>query len=83
MAACARSVMLIAAFVILSVVVLLGSVLALLHSRTRNRAVWHWPLATLHGLFAITGLGCLVLALVRPPRGLHQGSASFGIGVYA
>ncbi len=71
------------AFVILSVVVLLGSVLAHLHSQTGNRTEWHWPLATLHGLFAITGLGCLVLALVRSPRGLDQGNASFGIGAAA
>ncbi|MGC2462908.1 MAG: hypothetical protein WA446_18355 [Steroidobacteraceae bacterium] len=78
-----RSVMLGTAFVILSVVVLLGSVLAHLHSQTGNRTEWHWPLATLHGLFAITGLGCLVLALVRSPRGLDQGNASFGIGAAA
>jgi hypothetical protein len=75
--------MLVGAFVILAVVVVLGCVLTDLHSRTGDRAEWHWPLATLHGLFAITGLGCLVLALARSPRGLDQGNASFGIGAAA
>ena len=75
--------MLIAAFTILSVVVLLGSVLAHLRSQTGNRTEWHWPLATLHGFFAVAGLECLVLALVRSPRGLDQGNASFGIGAAA
>ncbi len=75
--------MLVAAFTILSVVVLLGSVLAHLHSQTGNRTEWHWPLATLHGLFAILGLMCLVLALARSPRGLDQGNGSFGIGAAA
>ena len=75
--------MLVAAFTILSVVVLLGSVLAHLHSQTGNRTEWHWPLATLHGLFAVAGLECLFLALARSPRGLDQGNASFGIGAAA
>jgi hypothetical protein len=63
-----RSIMLVPAFVILAVVVLLGCVLTDLHSRTGDRTEWHWPLATLHGLFAVAGLECLVLALVRSPR---------------
>ena len=83
MAACTVLFMLVAAFTILSVVVFLGSVLAHLHSQTGNRTEWHWPLATLHGLFAVAGLECLVLALVRSPRGLDQGNASFGIGAAA
>lgn len=82
-AACTVLFMLVAAFTILSVVVFLGSVLAHLHSQTGNRTEWHWPLATLHGLFAVAGLECLVLALVRSPRGLDQGNASFGIGAAA
>jgi len=75
--------MLVAAFIILAVVVLLGCVLTDLHSRTGDRAAWHWPLATLHGLLALLGLGCLLLALVRSPRLLDQGNASFGIGAAA
>jgi hypothetical protein len=71
--------MLLAAFVILAVVVLLGSVLAVLHSQTEGRAAPPWPLAVLHGLLAIGGLACLVLAL----RGLDKGTASFGIGAAA
>ena len=38
-----------------------------------------WPFAALHGLIGIGGLCCLVLALRGPPRGLEQGTASFGI----
>ncbi len=75
--------MLVAAFVILAVVVLLGSVLAHMHSQTGGKAAWHWPLATLHWLLALLGLGCLLLALVRSPRLLDQGNSSFGIGAAA
>ncbi len=71
--------MLIAAFVILGTAVLLGSVLAILHLHTQDAAAAPWPLAALHGLVAIGGLGCLVLALRGPPRGLDQGTASFGM----
>jgi len=71
-------VMLIAAFVILAVAVLLGSVLAVLHLQTESTTP-PWSLAALHGLFAIGGLSCLALALRGPPRGLDQGVASFGI----
>ena len=71
-------VMLVAAFVILGVVVLLGSVLAVLHLRVNAAATPSWPLAALHGLLAISGLWCLALALGGPPRGLDQGTASFG-----
>jgi len=70
-----RSIMLVAAFVILAVVVLLGCVLTDLHSRTGDRTEWHWPLATLHGFFAVAGFECLVLALVRSPRLLDHGNA--------
>jgi hypothetical protein len=72
-------VMLIAAFVILGTAVLLGTVLAVLHLRTDGAARPRWKLAALHGCFAIAGLGCLVLALRGPPRGLEQGAGSFGI----
>ena len=71
--------MLVAAFVILGVVVLLGSVLAVLHLRVNAATTPSWPLAALHGLLAIGGLCCLALALGGPPRGLDQGTASFGI----
>ena len=70
--------MLIAAFVILAVAVLLGSVLAVLHLQTQGSTP-PWSLAALHGLLAIGGLSCLVLALRGPPRGLDKGVASFGI----
>ena len=70
--------MLIAAFVILGVAVLLGSVLAVLHLQTEPGTP-PWSLAALHGLLAVGGLSCLALALRGPPRGLDQGVASFGI----
>jgi hypothetical protein len=70
--------MLVAAFVILGGAVLLGSVLAVLHLQTEGRATPPWRLAALHGLLAISGLGCLALALRGPPRGLDYGTASFG-----
>ena len=46
-------IMLVAAFVILAVVVLLGSVLAVLNLRTEGRASPPWSLAALHGLLGI------------------------------
>jgi hypothetical protein len=70
--------LIIAAFVILAVAVLLGSVLAVLHLQTEGSTP-PWSLAALHGLLAIGGLICLALALRGPPRGLDQGVASFGI----
>jgi hypothetical protein len=72
--------MLIAAFTILSITVLFGSVLAVLHLRSDGAAAPPpWKFAALHGLLAIAGLSCLAFALRGPPRGLDQGIASFGI----
>src|SRR5215469_10797960 len=71
-------VMLIAAFIILGIAVLLGSVLAVLHLQTESSTP-AWSLPALHGLLAVGGLSCLALALRGPPRGLDQGVASFGI----
>lgn len=71
--------MLIAAFVVLSTAILLGIVLAVLHLRSEGAAVPPWPLAGIHGLLAIGGFGCLLLALRGPPRGLGTGTASFGM----
>jgi hypothetical protein len=79
--------MLIAAFVILGFAVLLGSALAVLHLRAQSGAAasspiksWPvpWPVGALHGFLGIGGLVCLVLALRGPPRGIDQGTASFG-----
>jgi hypothetical protein len=79
--------MLIAAFIILGLAALLGAALAVLHLRmgragTSSRRPPQpppWPLAALHGLVAIGGLLCLAVALRGPPRGLDQGTTSFGI----
>ena len=71
--------MLIAAFIALGIAVSIGSGLAIQHLRTEGAKLLPWPLALLHVIFAIGGLGCLVLALRGPPRGLDQGTGSFGI----
>lgn len=71
--------MLIAAFIILGIAVSIGSGLAIQHLRTEGAKPPPWPLALLHALFAIGGLGCLLLALRGPPRGLDQGTGSFGM----
>jgi hypothetical protein len=73
------SFMLVAALIILALAALLGSALSVLHLRTKGAATPPWPLAALHGLLAIGGLCYLALALRGPPRGLDQGTASFGI----
>ena len=59
--------MLVATFVILTVAVLLGSVLAVAHLQTERHAPARSP-AALHGLVAISGLACFALALRGPPR---------------
>jgi hypothetical protein len=71
--------MLTAAFVILACAVALGALLAVLHLRTQRTAAPPWPLAALHGIAAVGGLGCLALALRGPPRGVELGTASFGV----
>lgn len=69
--------MLTVAFTTLLLAVLVGSLLAVLDMPT-GTATPHWPLAALHGIAALGGLGCLALALRGPVRGLDQGTASFG-----
>jgi hypothetical protein len=71
--------MLTAALTILTVAVLLGSALAVMYLRTDSAVAPPWTLAALHGLVAVAGLGCLVLALRGPPRGLAQDTAGFGM----
>ncbi len=69
--------MLNAAFTVLAIAVLLGSVLAVLHLR-EGAAPPPWPFGALHGLTAVIGLGMLAFALRGPPRGVEQGVGSFG-----
>jgi hypothetical protein len=69
--------MLIAAFYILGIAVLAGAALAILYLRSGGAAP-PWWLAAMHVVLALTGLGCLLLALRGPPRGLEQGTGSFG-----
>jgi hypothetical protein len=70
--------MLTIAFILLAGAVLLGSVLAVLHLRRSGAVAPPVPLAAAHGLLAMGGLACLLLALCGPPRGLETGTASFG-----
>jgi hypothetical protein len=70
--------MLIAGYVVLGIALLLGSVLAVLHLQTDGAVGPPWMLAALHGLVAVAGLGCLLLALRGPPRVLDHGTAGFG-----
>ena len=70
--------MLNAAFIVLGTAVLLGCVLAVLHLRT-GAAPPPWPFGALHGFVAVAGLAMLALALRGPPRGLEQGTGTFGI----
>ena len=70
--------MLTASFIVLGIAVLLGSGLAVLHLR-EGAAAPARPLGALHGLVAIAGLGLLALALRGPPRGVEQGTGSFGM----
>ena len=69
--------MLISAFIVLACAALLGSFLAILHARDRGTVPW-LP-GALHGLAGLIGLGGLMLALQGPPRGLDQGTGSFGL----
>lgn len=71
--------MLIAALIILAAATLLGAALAVMHLQTLRATFPSWPLAALHGILAISGLSCLAIALRAPPRGLDQGTASFGL----
>jgi len=74
--------MLSAAFLALTVAVLIGALLAVLHLR-ENAALPAFSLGVLHGLIALGGLGCLALALRGPVRGAEQGTAAFGAGAAA
>ena len=67
------------AFTVVVVAVLLGTALAVQYLRGGIEHPTHWALAALHGVIGIGGLCCLVLALRGPPRGLGQGTASFGV----
>jgi hypothetical protein len=69
--------MLNAAFIVLGIAVLLGGVLAVLHLR-EGAAPPPLPFGALHGFIAIAGLALLALALRGPPRGIAQGTGSFG-----
>jgi hypothetical protein len=70
--------MLIIAFYSLACAALLGSALGILHMRSASGAAIPWPLAALHALLGLGGLGGLILALRGPPRGLAEGTAMFG-----
>lgn len=66
-------------FLMLAGAILLGSLLAVLYLRTTGAASAPWLLALMHGALGIGGLGVLALTLRGPPRGLGQGTGSFGM----
>lgn len=68
--------MLNSAFIALICAGLLGSLLAVGHLRQAGTAPW--PAGLLHGFLGLAGLGGLLLALQGPPRGLNDGTGSFG-----
>lgn len=70
--------MLNAAFALLAIAVLFGSLLALAYLREGAQPP-PWPFGALHGLIALGGLALLMLTLRGPPRGVEQGTGSFGI----
>ena len=56
----------------------MGALLAILYLRAGPARATSPSLAALHGLLAMAGLLCLILALDGPPRGEHMGTSSFG-----
>jgi hypothetical protein len=70
--------MLMAAFITLTLAVLAGATLGILYLRGPTAAAAPWPIAALHGLLGVAGIGCLVVSLGGPPRGVRFGVGSFG-----
>jgi tetrahydromethanopterin S-methyltransferase subunit C len=75
---CPSTPLLTAAFILLALAMLIGSLLAVLDMRS-GRATRLWGLAALHGAAALGGFACLLPALRGPARGLDQGTPSFGM----
>jgi hypothetical protein len=73
-----RNQVLTGAFAVLGTAVLLGAALFILQLRPGAVAA-PWPLAALHGLLGLSGLGCLLLALRNSPLRPDHGTASFGV----
>ena len=70
--------MLTAGFALLTIAVLIGALLALAYLR-EGGAPPPLPLGALHGLAGIGGLTLLALTLRGPPRGIANGTGSFGM----
>lgn len=70
--------MLNAAFYLLTIAVLIGALLAVMHFMKTGTALPPWPLAALHTVLVLGGFGLLLLALQGPPHGVDQGVGSFG-----
>jgi hypothetical protein len=69
----------VAAFIVVAIAVLSGSALGVMHLQSEGRTAPPFWLAALHVIFGIGGLGCLVLALRGPTRGLDQAFGFFGV----
>jgi hypothetical protein len=52
--------------------------LTVLHLRSDSIKDVPWPIAGLHAVFALGGFGALLASLDGPPRGIDQGTSSFG-----
>ena len=70
--------MLMAAIVLLTTAVLLGSALAVVYLGSEGSSAAPWRIAALHGLSGLAGLACLVLVVRAPALPSSHGTASFG-----
>jgi hypothetical protein len=71
--------MLTAALIALTIAVLFGSWLAVLHFDGREPARVPWGIALVHAAIALGGFALLAVALRGPARGADQGTGGFGI----
>ena len=70
--------MLTAALIALTIAVLFGSWLAVMHFDGRPPERVPWAIALVHAALALSGFALLALALNGPVRGADQGMADFG-----
>lgn len=74
--------MLTSAIILITIAVLAGSLVAVLHMR-EGAPMPAWPLGVMHGLIGLGGLALLGLTLRGPARGAGQGTQGFGLAAAA